>query len=132
MKQLFETYGHTWQSTSFGRADFNSIEPENIQSVLAVDFDSWGVEPMRYPGAGPFMGKGIFTSDGPFWQHARAQVKPIFNKAQYADLETFEVHLKRFFDLVPKDGSTVDVLPLLGLLMRTWNPLFHLFTIPWP
>ena len=34
------------------------------------------------------MGRVIYTTDGPFWEHSRALVKPIFTRAQFADLET--------------------------------------------
>lgn len=80
-KELYERYGPTWQVTSFGRDVINTIDPENIQSVMALDFESWGLAPLRYPAAGPFMGRGVFTSDGPFWQQARAQIKPALARA---------------------------------------------------
>ncbi|PQE05969.1 cytochrome P450 protein [Rutstroemia sp. NJR-2017a BBW] len=115
-KQLYDHYGLTWQSTSFGREVINTIDPENIQSVMAQDFESWGLAPLRYPAAGPFMGRGVFTSDGPFWQHARAQVKPVLTRAQFTDYERLEAHLQNFFEVLPKNGEDVDVLPLLERL----------------
>ena len=66
-KQLYDKYGRTWQSTSFGRGIVNTIDPSNIQSVMANDFESWGLESRRYPAAAPFMGRGVFTSNGSFW-----------------------------------------------------------------
>ena len=65
------------------------------------------------------MGRGIFTTDRPFWEHSRALVKPIFTRAQFADLETLEHHLKQMMDLIPGDGSSVDILPLLSKVVRT-------------
>ena len=71
------------------------------------------------PTAGLFMGRGIYTTDGPFWEHSRALVKPIFTRAQFADLETLEHYLKQMMDLIPGDGSSVDILPLLSKLVST-------------
>ena len=116
-KQLFDQLGQTWQSVSFGKKIVNSIDPDNLKSVLATDFDSWGLAPLRYPAASPFMGRGVFTSDGPFWQHARAQVKPILIKAQFVDFKRFDRHLTQFISLMPRNGATVDVLPLLERLV---------------
>ena len=65
------------------------------------------------------MGRGIYTTDGPFWERSRALVKPIFTRAQFADLETLEHYLKQMMDLVPGDGSSVDILPLLSKLVST-------------
>jgi hypothetical protein len=147
-KHLYDHYGLTWQSTSFGREVINTIDPENIQSirrtynrsgehtidpeniqsVMAQDFESWGLAPLRYPAAGPFMGRGVFTSDGPFWQYARAQVKPVLTRAQFTDYEKLESHLQKFFRVLPKNSEDVDVLPLLERLVscgicfaRNWS-----------
>jgi cytochrome P450 len=122
-KKLYDHYGLTWQSTSFGREVINTIDPENIQSVMAQDFESWGLAPLRYPAAGPFVGRGVFTSDGPFWQYARAQVKPVLTRAQFTDYEMLEAHLQKFFQVLPKNGEDVDVLPLLERLVSSLNLL---------
>lgn len=39
-------------------------------------------------------------------------LRPNFVKAQVGDLESFERHVSELIDLVPKDGSTVDLSPL--------------------
>lgn len=118
MKQLFETYGHTFQSRSWSRTKIYSIEPKNIQSVLATDFGSWGVQPMRLFAFEPFVGKGIMCSDGSFWEHSRTLIKPTFARAQIADLHlsTFDNHVQKLIKLIPGDGSTVDLQPLFSRL----------------
>lgn len=100
IKELFNKYGRTRQSTSFGREIIQTIDPVNIQSVMAQDFDSWGLAPLRYPAAALFMGRGVFTSDGPFWQRTRAQVRPVLTKAQFTDYGRLEYHLQNFGDHV--------------------------------
>jgi hypothetical protein len=55
--------------------------------------------------------------DGPFWDHSRALIRPTFTRANVANLPAFEVHFQRFLRLLPKDGDTVDLKPLLYRLV---------------
>ena len=112
-------WGPTFQSSLLGTTTISTIDPKNLQSIYSLDFQSFGLESLRLPTAGLFMGRGIFTTDGPFWEHSRALVKPIFTRAQFADLETLEHHLQQMIDLIPGDGSSVDILPLLSKLVNT-------------
>ena len=125
IKLRFEEYGNTFQSTSFGTTVISTAEPRNIQAVLATQFRSFGMGPLRLKSLGPFVGKGIFTSDGEFWEHSRALIRPAFARTQIADLNSFEVHVSRLIDLLPKDGSTVDLQPLFGCLVSLFNDIHH-------
>ena len=111
--------GPNFQSHLFGTTTISTIDPKNLQSIYALDFQSFGLEALRLPTAGLFMGRSIFTTDGPFWEHSRALVKPIFTRAQFADLDTLELYLRQMIDLLPRDGSSVDILPLLSRLVST-------------
>ena len=115
----YRHWGPTFQSSLLGTTTINTIDPKNLQSIYSLDFQSFGLESLRLPTAGLFMGRGIFTTDGPFWEHSRALVKPIFTRAQFADLETLEHHVKQMMDLIPGDESSVDILPLFSKLVRT-------------
>ncbi|KAL8924228.1 MAG: hypothetical protein Q9208_004192 [Pyrenodesmia sp. 3 TL-2023] len=46
-----------------------------------------------------------------FWEHSRALIKPGFARMQIADihLSTFDRHVRRLVDLIPADGSTIDL-----------------------
>ena len=116
--EQFRTYGNTFQSTSVGRTNISTIELQNLQSVFSTDFSSWGVEPMRLFAFEPFVGRGIMCSDGAFWEHSRALIKPTFTRTQIADLHlsTYKAHVQRLIDVIPKDGSTVDLQPLFARL----------------
>ena len=61
---------------------------------------------------GKLLGKGIFTSDGEAWAHSRALLRPSFAREQIADLNTFEKHMQQLFQLIPADGTTVDLKDL--------------------
>lgn len=66
----YEAYGTTWSSTAMGRVVINTIDPENIKAVLAINFNDFGLGP-RLHTFGPFLGAGIFTTDGAHWEHSR-------------------------------------------------------------
>lgn len=118
MKTLFEIYGNTFQVKSWSNKKIFTLEPKNLQSVLATDFANWGVQPLRLFAFEPFVGKGIMCSDGAFWEHSRALIKPTFARTQIADLHlsTFDTHVTKLIELIPGNGSTVDLQPLFARL----------------
>ncbi|MCJ1355178.1 MAG: hypothetical protein MMC33_005169 [Icmadophila ericetorum] len=90
-----------------------TIEPENLKSILSLDFKSWtrahgnAALPMK------FLGEGIFTAEGEAWKRSRALVKPSFNKLQLVDLSIFANHFDDLLSVIPNDGVTeVDLQPL--------------------
>lgn len=90
-----------------------TIEPRNVQSILSLDFKSFELGDHRKSVMVPFLGEGIFTTDGPKWQHSREMLRPNFVRAQLVeDLEMFERHLQHLMLGVPRDGSTVDLQEL--------------------
>lgn len=66
----FQTIGHTWSASIFGKEFINTIDPENIKTILATNFDDWGLG-KRIETFGPLLGEGIFTTDGKQWEHSR-------------------------------------------------------------
>lgn len=112
----FEIFGNTFQSTLYGRTKIFSAEPLNIQAVFAKDFSSWGLQPLRLFASEPFIGKGIMNTDGSFWEHSRALIRPAFARQQISDFSFFDIHVNRLLKLVPKNGSSVDLQPLFARL----------------
>ena len=86
-------------------------EPENIKSILATNFDSYGIAYLRTVMA-PFLGKGIFVVDGAAWQHSRSVIRPVFTRSQLADFSILSLHAERFLARIPLDGTTIDLQPL--------------------
>lgn len=133
LPELTKRYGElgsTFQSKSLGSFVINSIRPENIQAVWSTMFKDWGVGPVRLPAQDPFCGHGFITTDGPEWEHSRALLKPSFNRANAIDLPTLESYLKKLIDKIPRDGSTVDLQPLLFSLVShiVWNSDLNHYT----
>ncbi|KAL8715116.1 MAG: hypothetical protein Q9220_001073 [cf. Caloplaca sp. 1 TL-2023] len=90
----------------------NTIEPQNLKAMLAVNFKDWNLPDRRKAALGPLLGDGIFTTDGSAWQHSRDLLRPNFVRNQVADLATFETHVRHLITALPRDGSTVNLQEL--------------------
>ncbi|APA15520.1 hypothetical protein sscle_15g102900 [Sclerotinia sclerotiorum 1980 UF-70] len=107
----YKENGNTYVLSMMGFDFFNTIEPENLKTLLAVNFKDYDLGARR--GAfSPLLGDGIFTTDGAQWEHSRALVRPNFNKSQVADLNIFEKHIQVLLSQIPRDGSTFDLQSL--------------------
>jgi cytochrome P450 len=111
-----QTYGHTFQSFPFGRRVITTTSARNIQHVLSLKHEKFGVSPVRGP-AIAMTGPGIISNDGKVWEHARAMIRPAFTRSQVADKEMFDVHFERFLALLPGEETTVDLQPLFDRLV---------------
>lgn len=121
--QRHRTLGRTFQTTSLGTTIINTIEPKILSEVFATKSDHFGVAPIRDPPAKPLVGRGIFTTDGAEWIRSRALVRPCFARVQVADLALLKVHVDRLLELIPRDGSTID---LQGLFCRLVSLPVHI------
>ena len=97
------------------------MDPQNIQTVLSQHFKKFGVQPMRLHVGEPFIGKGVFSTDGDYWSHSRDLIRPMFAKAQIADFAALDIHLDRMMDKIPRDRSTVDLQALLKFMVRAFQ-----------
>ncbi len=116
-RERFRRYGKTFEANSWGTRCIHTMETANIQVVLARCFDRFGVQPMRLHTGEPFIGKGVFSTDGAYWQYSRELIKPIFARAHVADLAALDLHLDRMMNRIPCDGSTIDLQALLKLMV---------------
>jgi len=117
MGRNFAAYGKTFEATLMGTTVIYTMDPQNIQTVTALEFDKFGVEPLRKAASSKWMGNGIFVTDGPVWDHARRTLKPVFQRAQIGNLAPFEKHVSRMLKLIPRDGSMVDLQTLFHRLV---------------
>jgi hypothetical protein len=117
---LHRAYGDTFQFKALSPAQISTCDPTNIQTIATTNFDDWGVEPIRGDSLAPFLGPGVLTHDGQIWKRARAMIRPIFHRAEVADLENFELHVSSLLSLIPRDGRTVDLQPLFKRLVGTF------------
>ncbi|UNI23334.1 hypothetical protein JDV02_009162 [Purpureocillium takamizusanense] len=111
--QLFERAGtNTLQLHLVGRHTHITIEPENIQTILATDQKKWNLTSQRKGGLHPLLGKGIFTTDGLEWQHSRRTLRPYFDRSQVRNFVSLEKHVSRLLAKIPRNGDTVDLSEL--------------------
>lgn len=115
LKQQFDLYGSTFQAKPFGATRIFTIEPTNLKSVFGGSQD-WGIRPLRLDVFKPFVGEGVLNTDGHKWKHARALIQPTFDNVQLVSLHDFDAHVRRLVDIIPSDGSTVDLQPLFSRL----------------
>ena len=118
-RTLHRKYGRTFEMTTPSGIQLQTSEPENIQAVCTSGFNDFGVGPMRGAIGAPFLDRGIFTEDGAYWKQSRALIRPTFSRAEIADLDNFERHVRRLLALVPRDSGTLDLLPLVKRLVST-------------
>ena len=107
-----QRYGNTLTTKYLTMNMISTIEPENLKSILATDFESWALPDARKYAFDPLMGSGIFTTDGPAWRHSRQLLKPNFDRSQVGNLTMLETHVRHLINAIPRDGSTIDLQEL--------------------
>jgi cytochrome P450 len=114
---LFEEHGRTFSTISDGKLWIRTQDPQLSKAIYATFFENFGLEPIRYEDKNSFFGDGILVVDGARWKHARGLIKPAFEIAHVANFDRLERHVGRFLDVLPQDGSTVNLLPILKRLV---------------
>lgn len=109
----FKLHGKTFEELFFGTKVINTMERDNIQRVAVYSFQDWGKNSSRNSAFAPVFGDGIFTQDGAAWKHSRELIKPLFTRSEIADLRPLPTYTDRLLGLLPRDGRTTDVQPLL-------------------
>ena len=112
----FLRIGYTTHMKFFFTDLVQTNEPENLKTMMALDFKKWGLGNRRKTAFVPLLGHGIFTTDGAAWQHSRELLRPNFVRSQVGDLATFEIHINQLIKVIPKDGSTVNLQDLFFML----------------
>jgi hypothetical protein len=95
----------------FGAQIATTMEPKNIQALLATHFKDFATGERRSKQFGALLGYNIFTSDGEFWAHSRAMFRPVFNREQINDLEETDRSARILIDVLPtgEGGWTQEV-----------------------
>ncbi|KAF3008985.1 hypothetical protein E8E13_011528 [Curvularia kusanoi] len=114
MAQSFkEVQGDTRRHFVLGTEWFITQDPENVKTILATNFGDWSIGQQRIKEMSSFLGYGIFVNEGPAWKHSREMLRPCFEKSVLANTQLLEHHTQKLFALLPQDGQTVDLQPLL-------------------
>ncbi len=78
----FRRHGNTIPCKTLNRYTISTVEPENIKTMLAINFNDWSYTRQRKDALVPFLGYGIFTTDGAAWRHSRELLRPNFSRNQ--------------------------------------------------
>lgn len=111
-REHFETYGYTPSSRFSTYPVIQTIEPDNIQTVLATNFKDYELGTPRRRAFASLLANSILVADGPEWENSRAFHKPSFNRSQVGDLATLEFHVQHLLDAILRDGSTLELAEL--------------------
>lgn len=115
--RLFDEYGKTFKATRAGRTFIRTCDPEVSKAVLSTHFEHFGMQPIRYEDGKGFFGNGMLVTDGLQWKNSRALIRPTFDIAHVVNFDRLSGHVERFMSLLPRDGSTIDLFPLLKRLV---------------
>ena len=117
IQRQYAVYGKTHEVRFLGQRMIRTIDPKNIQAVLGLNAKDYGLQPLREGLAMPLFDHGINTTDGEYWQYSRSLIKPTFSRMEICNLASLEFHFQRLMELLPKDGTTVDLQPLFSRLV---------------
>ncbi|KAF1946402.1 cytochrome P450 52A12 [Clathrospora elynae] len=110
---------NTYYQNLIGAEGYFTVEPKNIQAILATQFKDYGLGKRRNRNFSPLLGHGIFSTDGEEWAHARSLLRPQFARDQVSDLDLEEEHVQNLIRVISvnQDGWTA-VTNLQPLLFR--------------
>jgi hypothetical protein len=111
----------TYMSKSFGSTIYHTTNPEVVKIYQSICFHDFGIEPLRYHLAENLWGNGIVVADGQRWADARRFIRGSFDVVHTANIDRLEYHVAKFMDLIPRDGTTVDLMPLFKRLVSRPN-----------
>jgi len=106
---------NTWRMPMLSNTNIGTIEPANLKCILSSNFTHFELGMYRRAVYFPLLGNSIFTLDGVAWKHARGASAPAFTREKLANqyLNGMDVHVQRFLNLIPDDGASLDLQPLL-------------------
>ena len=119
----FNLYGKTFEERFFDTKVINTMEAANLQHVAATSAKDFGrIVESRKNLSAPLMGTGILSSEGALWKRSRDLIKPIFARSELSDVDSLGSHVDRLIDRILRDGSTIDIQPLLQKLVPKIYP----------
>ncbi|CBF80485.1 hypothetical protein AN8411.2 [Aspergillus nidulans FGSC A4] len=115
LNKVHENLPKTFLVNFVGTRFIYTIEPENMKSMSAINWQDFAVGPMRRnnKATAPFADKGVNTVDGHEWEFSRFLIKPFFKRETFTDTSRLTLHVDRVLEQLPADGETVNIQPLI-------------------
>ena len=120
LHEQFKVLGSTFRTQPSGRARIFTIDVENVKAVFGGSIDEWGVEPIRLEAFKPAFGAGVLVTDGTRWLQSRKPCQLVIDKVyrdRVSNLSQLDAKIEELINLIPQDGTTVDLQPLFFLYM---------------
>ncbi|KAG6985276.1 hypothetical protein G7Y79_00141g102130 [Physcia stellaris] len=125
---IFDRTGPTFEQYILGAKGINTIEPENIESILSSNFagnirdgyhtNAYKLNALSGYGLGarrptfyPLLGDGIFTQDAASGRHSRETLRPLFSFLRTDIFVQFEEHTEHLINCIAPNQS-IDLQPL--------------------
>ncbi|KAJ5787144.1 Cytochrome P450 E-class CYP52 [Penicillium paradoxum] len=106
-------YVTTFSLLNLGRTHISTIDPKNIQAILATQFKDFELGAARRSALHPLLGTGVFTADGEEWSRSRGLLRPQFTREQISQLDLEEKHVQKAMQALPvaanKWTATTDI-----------------------
>jgi len=96
-----------------GRRTLFTADSENIKTMLASRFDSFGKGKRFRTDWFELMGNSIFNVDGKEWHESRQRLRPLFTRQRVSNLKCFERHVQQLLPFLD-ECQTVDMKDLLS------------------
>lgn len=91
---------------------FHTRDPDQIKEILTTKFAQFGHGPQWNKLWRPFLGDGIFATDGQQWHDSRGMIRSMFVKDRLRNLAIFDACTNKLLSKLPPSGDTVDLKDL--------------------
>ncbi|KAI9776572.1 MAG: hypothetical protein M1839_009476 [Geoglossum umbratile] len=120
IRKQYSTVGWTYKFHGLAGDVICTTDPQNLQALLSLRFADFELGSKRRKNFADLLGNGIFTADGPEWEHSRAFLRPQFSREQVSDLDATERHVQNLFRAIePTDeGMWTKEVDLQQLFYR--------------
>ncbi|KAL8817202.1 MAG: hypothetical protein Q9223_003919 [Gallowayella weberi] len=113
--QIFERTGPTFEQNVLGIKGIDTVEPDNLESILSSHFAAYGLG-ARSATFAPLLGDGIFTQEAARWKQSRDMLRPLFSHNRANNFTQLEEHTKSLVDCIPT-GEIIDLQTLFFRFM---------------
>lgn len=120
MNHHMET-GHTFTEKSLGTTTIFTIDPQNIQIYYSTNCKDYGVHRLRKRAFYPLLGDSVLSTDR--IGNTSGLDSTYVYKIQRGNFPSFEIRFQEFLKHILRNGTTVNLSPLLDDLV-SWPPAY--------
>ncbi|CCD48337.1 hypothetical protein BofuT4_P107210.1 [Botrytis cinerea T4] len=103
--------GHTFTENSLGTTTIFTIDPQNIQTYYSTNCKDYGVHRLRKRAFYPLLGDSVLSTDR--IGNTSGLDSTYVYKIQRGNFPSFEIRFQEFLKHILRNGTTVNLSPLL-------------------